>query len=287
MLFRSDKNPTGPNLKKSKEVFFDFSGTKIRFMKPLSNGPRLEVDGNNIFPSTPNKDYYNIYDNNIYKNSLDTYLGLGLAFEIYSFKGNPLLGNQIGSLKFTAHLQRFKKSKNILDVKNYESFIDQELLHENSPKDLNEDVWAKNFPVFWHSLTLPNTPLNPWLCYAVQDMAAAWHESISYFVRTPITPEHDITFCFHALELDYESGAFELFRKICAFILKSIHIELNPSTKEEFKSLGIPKKFKFSNSKPAVRFDKAKKFSAYKRELVEDPNLFYKKHNKSINRHLI
>jgi len=287
MVFRSDKKPVGPKFSNSKEVAFDFSGTKLRFLKPPGNGPKLQVEGKSIFPTYCDNRVYNIYDNSIYKSDNEIRSGLEFAFEIYDFKGTPLLRNNIGSLEFSARIRKHKYLKNILNSRNYEAIIDKELTSEYGPQKISQNRWTMNFPLFWHSFKLPGALDNRWVCYAVQDMAATRSESISYFVRTPITSEHDITFCFHGLELHYESGSFELFREICLFILNSIHLETSPSIQEEFRDFGLPKKFDISKSKPSCRFENANRLSRYKYELVDDPNFFYKKNNKLVDRYFI
>ncbi|WP_413665594.1 hypothetical protein ACG1BZ_10540 [Microbulbifer sp. CNSA002] len=285
MLFGTTQSPKGPNLRKSVPVRCNLSGTKLTFLKPLSNASKISGE-------EPSADLPLAFNENIY--SLDSFneirnnaWGILLAEERYKYHGPPFINPDVGGMEFTASLRKIGNDLNLLKASDYEHWVDSDIKAYYSPGTGSVfQEWLYLFPLFWQTFKLPNTNGVQWVAYAVQDLSCQEGDLIKYYVRAAISSEHELVFSFRATTDDYDSGAFGLFKEISNFILNSVEIVLTDSIAEEIKALSKSGLRNFSEKMPVLRFDDApkNKFSNY--ELLNDPCFYFTKINKVVDRRL-
>ncbi|WP_444941886.1 hypothetical protein ACJJI3_06330 [Microbulbifer sp. ZKSA004] len=190
-------------------------------------------------------------------------------------------------MEFTAVLRRPKNRTNLLEAAHYEHWLDSEIRAYYSPGEgAPSEKWQYLFPLFWQIFKLPKTGGVQWISYAVQYFSSRRGDQIIYFFRAAISPEHELVLSFRATTNQYDSGVFDLFKKVAQFILKSIEICLVKPVESELQSLKKSGLRNFSEVKPICRYDDASKnyFGDY--ELLEDPCFYFTKIGKTIDRRL-
>ncbi|WP_444944423.1 hypothetical protein ACJJIK_05140 [Microbulbifer sp. ZKSA006] len=285
MLFGTVKNPKGPNLSKSKPASYNFSGTRLNFIRPPSN---TSVPGlRTTKPDSPLELDLNIYSLEKFKKLSDKAWGFPLIREVYKYNGIPLWSPNIGGMVFSSELRRVAKRPNLLEAAHYESFIEEDVKYSYAPgESTHSKRWLYLFPLFWQTFKLPKTGDIQWIAYIVQDFCSDDGDRFTYYIRSAISSEHELFFSFSARTDKYDSGAFALFKKIARFILNNIEITLVDSIEKEIKELEIAGLRNFSTDKPICRYDDAPKNKFGDYELVEDPYFYFTKIGKTIDRRL-
>ncbi|WP_444944412.1 hypothetical protein ACJJIK_05070 [Microbulbifer sp. ZKSA006] len=285
MLFGTTKNPKGPNLGKSKRVSCNLSGTKLSFLKPPSNASLPD------YAPTPSNGPLNV-DLNIYSlaefvKTSDRARAYFLGEENYHYYGIPLWNPLVGGMKFHVALKRPNNHPNLLEANNYESWVDKDTKAFYKPgRGPYFQEWEHLFPLFWQTFKLPKTGDIQWIAYIVQDFCGRNGDQFIYYVRSAISSEHELVFSFRSGCDQYESGAFNLFKKIIRFILNNVEITLVDSTEREIKELEKAGLRNFSTEKPICRYDNAPKKSSGDYQLLEDPCFYFTRIGKTIDRRL-
>ncbi|WP_444944420.1 hypothetical protein ACJJIK_05120 [Microbulbifer sp. ZKSA006] len=285
MLFGTTKNPKGPNLGKSKRVSCNLSGTRLNFLKPPSNAL---LPGHDLTSSDgPLNVDLNIYSLEEFVKTSDRAWGYFLGEGTYHYYGIPLWNPHIGAMNFRVDLKRPNKHPNLLEAAYYESWVEKDTKAFYEPgKEPKFQTWVYLFPLFWQTFKLPKTGNVQWVAYIVQNFCSRNGDEFTYYVRSAISSEHELVFSFDAGIDQYESGAFNLFKKIVRFILNNIEITLVESTEREIKELKRAGLRNFSIEKPICRYDNAPKNAFGDYQLLEDPYFYFTKIGKTIDRRL-
>ncbi|WP_444930860.1 hypothetical protein ACJJIF_03490 [Microbulbifer sp. SSSA002] len=190
-------------------------------------------------------------------------------------------------MEFSAGLRRATKYPCLLEAAHYENWIIKDIKSYYEPSTGSAfDDWLYLFPLFWQTFKLPQTGNVQWVAYIVQNFCGRKGDQFTYYVRSAISSEHELVFSFRAGCDQYESGAFNLFKKIVRFILNHIEITLVDSTEMEIKELEKAGLRNFSTEKPICRYDDAPKNEFGNYELLEDPCFYFTKIGKTIDRRL-
>ncbi|GLS26389.1 hypothetical protein [Marinibactrum halimedae] len=287
MLFGTTKNPKGPDLNKAVPVRCNLSGTRLLFLKPLRNTPKPQIKGKDIEADLPLSFDINIYSSDNFMRVEERSWGLCFVEEEYKYKGIPLYNPDVGGMVFSASLRKACDYSNLLLASHYEAWLQDDMNAYFSPGEGSPfDEWMDQYPLFWQVFSLPKTQCLQWIAYAVQKLNCERGDQTTYFVRSAITSEHELVFSFKTLTDDYDSGAFELFKKIVRFILINIEINLAPSLMSEIRELEEKGERNFSERKNIIRFDDAPRHEFSNYDLLDDPNLYFAKLGKTVDRRL-
>ncbi|WP_444941884.1 hypothetical protein ACJJI3_06320 [Microbulbifer sp. ZKSA004] len=260
------------------------SGTRLNFVKPLSNTLVPEITPlDSVLALNPD---LNIFSLEGFVEFSDRAWGFPLAEESYKYHGTPLWNPDIGGVHFTAELRRPSSHPNLLEAANYKHWIERDIKAYYEPSTGSAfDDWLYLLPLFWKTFKLPKTGNIQWVAYLVQNFCGRKDNQFTYFVRSAVSTEHDLTFTFIAAD-QYNPGAFNLFKKIARFILNKIEITLIDSTEKKIKYLEKVGLRDFTEEKSICRYDDASKNHFGNYELLEAPYFYFTKIGKTIGRRL-
>lgn len=119
MLFATEKNPKGPNLKQLESIEIDLSGCKLSLQLPFGNMHSLTNQNGSLLTST------NIYDSSHEKwDEKNDYRSIELLNRVFNY--SAFLGQGVGTLGITINAHcLMKKNKNLFSASAFEEHIKQ------------------------------------------------------------------------------------------------------------------------------------------------------------------
>lgn len=117
MLFATENNPKGPDLKQLQNIAIELSGCKLNFQAPYGNMRSL-IDINGILVS-----HANIYDTNHEQwNENNDYKSLRVFERLFNYSG--FIGQGVGNLKLTINAHcLLSKDNNLLSNEAFKNYI--------------------------------------------------------------------------------------------------------------------------------------------------------------------
>ncbi len=219
MLFATEKNPKGPNLKQLEDVSIDLSGCKLSLQLPFGNMHSLTEQNGSTLTST------NIYDSNHEKwDENNNYRSIELLNRIFNY--SAFLGQGIGTLGITINAHcLLRKDKNFFSASVFKEYIKQ--YSDSFCRVMNHAIKDPllQFP-------LPenlNTTLHNELKFVSYNMQKPGMHYAVY--QLPIFEDSHIEFIFkYGSPCDYESSWYKKANELELDILKSVKVALTDSS---------------------------------------------------------
>lgn len=188
----------------------NFSGTKLQFMAPQHNHPRL--------PFTPLADVFNLYSNPLYS----TIEGAKIPIPLFSayiddwvLHGIPLIQGEVGGVDIHLYVQWLPEFTNLFIPRHLEKAIEHTIYARFGP---GSDWFESSCRMDWRIIKQGDTH---WVNYRNNEIDKEW------FWQTPLTDEHLLTARFRTFNRANKPDIDKAMLRFCQTIMESFHIQLS------------------------------------------------------------
>ena len=222
-LFRTEKNPKGPDIKRLQHLNFDLVDSRLSLSLPYSNS--TFVDRNHDVEQS-----FNIYDSGLYERddiddsySYHTLLKRHYEYSRFNHRG-------YGNIRFGLEVSRINQIENLFEDTQLKNKITLVYTKQN---DVFNAKASKNCQIsLIHNFEFNRINNENFLCYA--ESQKLLNNSPQLYFVLPISLHHYVTFSFkHYSVRNTEEVWYQMAKAIEHQILSSVKLELNDELQAE------------------------------------------------------